>query len=77
MGSFILTIVQTLRYTYNIYYETNFRFFGNYLLAYFYETYFPYIHRKIMVLTDFESILKDDFTQTKIIFRFELFFSSV
>ena len=26
-----------------------------------------------MVLTDFESILKDDFTQTKIIFRFELF----
>ena len=73
MGSFILTIVQTLRYTYNIYYETNFRFFGNYLLAYFSETYFPYIHRKIMVLIDFESILKDNFTQTKIIFRFELF----
>ena len=30
-----------------------------------------------MVLTDFESILKDDFTQTKKDFRFELIFYSV
>ena len=72
--SFILTIIQTLRYTYNIYYKTNFRFFENYCKLISLKLIFPYIHRKIMVLTDFESILKDDFTQTKIIFRFELFF---